>query len=77
MIRLEAKMSTARFCRLLGLPERSYRRWQQRQRQGRPAKGPWPTPSADCIEPTAVEYADRWPQWGSRTIATLMRIEGP
>ena len=64
MIRLEAGMSTARFCRLIGVPERSYRRWQQRQRQGRPVKGPWPTPSADRIEPVAIEYADRFPQWG-------------
>ena len=76
MIRREAGMTTARFCRLVGVPERSYRRWQQRQRQGRPAKGPWPTPSADRIEPVAIEYADRFPQWGSRTIATLMRIDG-
>jgi transposase InsO family protein len=76
VIRLEADMTTARFARLIGVPERSYRRWQQRQRQGRPIKGPWPTPSADRIEPTAVEYADRYPQWGSRTIATLMRIDG-
>ncbi len=30
MIRLEAGMPTARFCRLIGVPERSYRRWQQR-----------------------------------------------
>ena len=76
MIRLDAAMPTARFCRLVGLSERSYRRWQQRQRQGRPAKGPWPTPAADRVEPTAIAYADRWPQWGSRTIATLMRIDG-
>lgn len=76
MIRLEARMPTNRFARLIGVPERSYRRWQQRQRQGRPVKGPWPTPAADRIEPTAVAYADRYPQWGSRTIATLMRIDG-
>ena len=76
VIRLEAGMSTARFCRLVGVPERSYRRWQQRERQGQPVKGPWPTPSADRIEPIAVAYADRYPQWGSRTIATLMRIDG-
>ncbi len=76
MIRREAGMSTVAFCRLVGMPERSYRRWQQRQRAGVPAKGPWPTPSADRLEPTAVVYADRWPQWGSRTIATLMRIDG-
>jgi putative transposase len=76
VIRLEAQMSTARFTRLIGVPERSYRRWQQRQRGGRQAKGPWPTPSADRLEPVAVDYADRFPQWGSRTIATLMRIDG-
>jgi len=76
VIRLEAQMPTARFARLLGVPERSYRRWQQRQREGRPARGPWPAPSADQLEPLAIEYADRYPQWGSRTIATLMRIDG-
>jgi putative transposase len=76
VIRLEAEMPTARFARLIGVPERSYRRWQQRQRQSRLVKGPWPTPSADRIEPTAIVYADRYPQWGSRTIATLMRLDG-
>lgn len=76
MIRLETGMTTSRFVRLIGVPERSYRRWQQRQREGRPVKGPWPAPSADRIEPTAIAYADRFPQWGSRTIATLMRIDG-
>jgi putative transposase len=76
VIRQDAQMSTARFCRLLNVPERSYRRWQQRQRQGRPPKGPWPTPSADRLEPVAVACADRYPQWGSRTIATLLRIDG-
>jgi transposase InsO family protein len=76
VIRLEAEMSTARFCRLVGLPERSYRRWQQRQRQGRPAKGPWPAPARDRVEPAAVAYADRFPAWGHRKIAMLMRVDG-
>jgi transposase InsO family protein len=76
VIRLETQMPTARFTRLIGVPERSYRRWQQRQRDGRPVKGPWPTPSADRIEPTAVAYADAYPQWGSKTIAMLMRADG-
>jgi putative transposase len=67
---------TTRFTRLVGVSERSYRRWQQWHRQGRPVKGPWPTPAADRIEPTAIAYADRYPQWGSRTIATLMRLDG-
>ena len=76
MIRLEARMPTARFTRLLGVPERSYRRWQRRQRDGQPVKGPWPTPSADQIEPTVIAYADAYPQWGSKTIAMLMRADG-
>ena len=70
-------MSTARFCRLIGVPERSYRRWQSRQRAGRPVKGPWPTPAADRLEPAAIDYADRFPAWGHRrTIAMLMRVDG-
>lgn len=58
------------------MPERSYRRWQKRQRDGQPVKEPWPTPSADRIEPTALAYADAYPQWGSKTIAMLMRADG-
>ena len=69
-------MPTARFCRLIGVPERSYRRWQQREREGRPVKGPWPTPAQDRLEPLAVAYADRYPQWGSHTIADLLRLDG-
>jgi putative transposase len=76
VIRVEAGMATSRFVRLIGVPERSYRRWQQRERQGRPVKGPWPAPAQDRVEPVAVVYADTYPQWGSRTIATLMRIDG-
>ncbi len=76
MIRLEAGMPTVRFTRLLGVPERSYRRWQQRQRQGRPVKGPWPAPAADRIEPTAIAYADRFPAWGHRKVGELMRVDG-
>lgn len=76
MIRLEEGMKTAPFCRMLEIPVRSYQRWQKRERDGLPAKGPWPTPAQDRIEPVAVQYADRYPQWGSRTIATLMRTDG-
>jgi hypothetical protein len=76
VIRLEAAMPTARFVKLIGVPERSYRRWQKRERDGQSVKGPWPAPAADRIEPTAVDYADRYPQWGSRTIANLMRLDG-
>ena len=76
MIRLEAGMPTARFVKLVGVPERSYRRWQQRQRCGRPVKGPWPAPAQDRVEPAAILYADRFPAWGHRKIATLMQVDG-
>jgi putative transposase len=76
VIRVEAGMPTSRFVRLLGMPERSYRRWQQRQRQGRPVKGPWPAPACDRVEPVAISYADRFPAWGHRKIAMLMRVDG-
>ncbi len=38
MIRQDAGMPTSRFTGLVGIPERTYRRWQQRQRAGKPAK---------------------------------------
>ena len=75
MIRLDAGMPTSRFVKLVGVPERSYRRWQQRQRQGRPAKGPWPAPACDRVEPAAVATADRYPAWGHRKIAELIRVD--
>ena len=76
MIRLEARMPTSRFVRLLGIPERSYRRWQHRQRHSRPLRGPWPAPVRDRVEPVAIAYADRFPAWGHRKIAMLMRVDG-
>jgi putative transposase len=72
VIRLEAAMSTSRFTRLIGVPERSYRRWQQRQREGRPVKGPWPAPARDRVEPSAIAYADRFPAWGHRKLTHLV-----
>jgi len=76
VIRLESGMPTARFTRLLGVPERSYRRWQQRERQGRPTKGPWPAPERDRVEPVAIAYADRFPAWGHRKVGELIRVDG-
>jgi transposase InsO family protein len=76
VIRIEAAMPTSRFARLIGVPERSYRRWQQRQRDGRPPRGPWPAPARDRVEPVAIAYADRFPAWGHRKIAMLMRVDG-
>ena len=53
MIRVEAGMSTTRFCQLIDMPERTWRRWQAKARAARPPKGPWPRP-ARCA---AIELA--------------------
>ena len=76
MIRLEAGMPTARFTALIGIPERTYRRWQAKARCGLPLKGPWPTPAQDRVEPVLVALADEWSAWGHRTIAELARSDG-
>jgi hypothetical protein len=55
MIRIEAGMPTSRFVELVGVPERTYRRWQAKARGGHPLKGPWPTPAQDRVEATLVE----------------------
>ena len=76
MIRTEAGMPTARFTSLVGVPERTYRRWQARARQGRPVRGPWPTPAQDLVEQKLLEVADKWPAWGHRKIAQITRTDG-
>lgn len=76
MIRQQVGMPTARFTRLVGVPERTYRRWQGKARRGLPAKGPWPTPAQDQAEDTLVATADAWPAWGHRKIAQLVRVDG-
>lgn len=76
MIRTQAGMPTSRFASLIGVPERSYRRWQHRQRRGRPARGPWPAPACDRVEPLAVAKADSFPAWGHRKLAALLRADG-
>ena len=40
MIRVEAGMPTTRFCQIIGMPERTWRRWQARLRDGTTTKGP-------------------------------------
>jgi putative transposase len=77
VIREAAAMPTARFTRLLGIPRRSYARWQARARTGLPSgKGPWPAPGVDAAEPLVAKYAGDWPAWGHRKIYGLMRADG-
>jgi transposase InsO family protein len=73
VIRTEAGMSTARFCRLVDMPERTWRRWQARTRVGRPVKGPWPAPVAETIEAYVVKHAEAHPAWGHRKVWAICR----
>jgi putative transposase len=76
VIREDAAMPTARCCALIGIPRRTYARWQFKARSGLAGKGPWPAPVVDVVEPIAAKYAADWPDWGHRKIYGLMRADG-
>lgn len=85
MIRVEAGMPTARFCRMIGVPERTWRRWQANARarakaeareQGRPVKGPWPQPAREAARPLATKHALAHPAWGHRKVWAMVRYDG-
>lgn len=76
MIRVEAGMSTARFCQLIDMPERSWRRWQAKARAGWPAKGPWPAPVGEVLEPVVVKHAEAHTAWGHRKVWAMARYDG-
>jgi transposase InsO family protein len=69
-------MPVSRFCRLTGIPRRSYHRWQADCRHTGRAKGPWPAPVVDPAEALVAKYAADWPAWGHRKIYGLMRADG-
>jgi transposase InsO family protein len=76
VIRIEAGMSTTRFCALIDMPERSWRRWQAHARAGRPPKGPWPRPARDEVRDAALGHALAHPAWGHRKIWAMVRHDG-
>ena len=69
-------MSTSRFCQLLDIPERSWRRWQDRARQGDLVKGPWPAPSRQRHRTAVVAMATKHPAWGHPKIWAMLRHDG-
>ncbi|WP_245992436.1 hypothetical protein [Prauserella muralis] len=71
MIRVQAGMPTSRFCQLIGIPERTYRRWQARTVAGEPTTGPWPMPVTERVEPYVVKHAEAHPEWGHRKVWAL------
>ncbi len=76
MIRVQAGMSTARFCQLVDMPERTWRRWQAKARDGRPSKGPWPRPARVAATVLARRHALAHPVWGHRKIWAMVRHDG-
>ena len=69
-------MPTTRFCALLGIPVRSYRRWQAKAKAGHPPKGPWPAPVRTQHRETLVEIAKSKPAWGHRKVWATARHHG-
>ena len=76
MIRTDAGMSTARFCKIIDMPERTWRRWQAKARAQLPVKGPWPAPVAEANEPYLVKQAEAHPAWGHRKVWAMTRHDG-
>ena len=64
VIRQDAGMSTARFVKLIGVPERTWRRWQFKAKSARPPKGPWPRPAREAAREIVVRHALKKPEWG-------------
>jgi putative transposase len=72
MIRQDAKLPISRFVELIDIPRRTYHYRLAKHRAGLAAKGPWPAPVVDVIEPSVAKYAGDWPAWGHRKIWALM-----
>lgn len=73
VIRVEAGMSTARFCQLIDMPERTWRRWQAKARRDKPVKGPWPRPARTAAAGLVSKHALAHPAWGHRKIWAMVR----
>jgi transposase InsO family protein len=76
MIRSDGQLSVSRFAELIGVARRTYHYRLARHRGGDLAKGPWPTPVLDRIEPVVAKYAQDWPAWGHRKIRAIARVDG-
>ena len=67
---------TARFCELIGVPERTWRRHQVRARAGDPVKGPWPRPARTRVREAVRAHALAHPTWGHRKVWAIVRYDG-
>src|SRR5665648_14985 len=76
VVRLGAGMPTSRFCALIGMPERTWRRHQARARAARPVKGPWPRPARARVRKAVRAHALAHPAWGHRKVWAMVRYDG-
>lgn len=76
MIRTDAGMSTGRFCALIDVPERTWRRWQAKARTDRPPKGPWPQPARLAVRDAVIAHARARPACGHRKVWAMTRHDG-
>jgi putative transposase len=76
-LRVEHDLPVSRFCRIVGLPARTYYDRRARHEAGqRTIRGPWPTPARDRVAEGVVAMALAFPMWGHRKIAWLCRHDG-
>ncbi len=76
VIRQGAGMSTARFCDLIDMPERTWRCWQAKVRTDRPPKGPRPHPVRVAVLDVVIAHATAHPAWGHRKVWAMTRHDG-
>lgn len=76
MIRCDAGMPTTRFCQIIGVPERTWRHRQARQRSGEHARGSWPRPARQSVREAARAHALAHPAGGYRKVWAVVRHEG-
>ncbi|WP_223145195.1 IS3 family transposase [Actinotalea subterranea] len=76
VVRLESGMPTSRFCELIGMPERTWRRHQARAPAGGPVKGPWPRPARTRVREAVRAHALAHPAWGHRKVWAMLRYDG-
>ena len=70
-------MSTARFCALVDMPERTWRRWQAKAKVGQQLKGPWPQPvRRGAARQAVIGHALAHPAWGHRKVWAMARHDG-
>lgn len=69
-------MPTARFCAVIGMPERTWRRWQTRARVGAPPQGSWPRPARERACQAVRHHARARPAWGHRKVWAMCRHDG-